>query len=155
MEDERADEIPRFGDADPGTTYVPRPGGYAVIFDARGRLAVVETEEGLHLPGGGQDAGESPEDATVREVAEETGLEVAHEETIGVADEFVFAASQGVHYRKRCSFFRARVTGTGEPTEPDHELMWMEPASALRELHHEVQRWAVQAALERVPRRLD
>ena len=142
-----AEELLEFGDAEPGVKYVPRPGGYAIIFDPRGRLAVVATDEGLHLPGGGQEAGETPEAATVREVAEETGLEVALEGLIGVADELAFAPAKKVHYRKRCSFFRARVTGTCEPTETDHELKWMETASALRELHHEVQRWAVRKAL--------
>jgi 8-oxo-dGTP diphosphatase len=140
-------EIPLFGEEDPGTEYVLRPGGYAVILDARGMLAVVATDEGLHLPGGGQEAGETPEAATVREVAEETGLEVALEGMIGVADELAFAPAKKVHYRKRCSFFRATVTATGEPTETDHELKWMETAAALRELHHEVQRWAVRKAL--------
>lgn len=140
-------EIPEFGDPAPGTTYVLRPGGYAVILDGRGRLAVVETDEGLHLPGGGQEAGESPEAAAVREVAEETGLQVALQAAIGVADEFVFAPSEDIHYRKRCTFFRAAVTGTGESSEAGHELKWMEPFSALRELHHESQRWAVRKAL--------
>ena len=147
MKEEPANDIPVFGDARPGTTYVPRPGGYAVIFDRRGFLAVVETEEGLHLPGGGQEAGESAEAATVREVAEETGLEVELLAKIGVADELAFAPSKGTHYRKRCTFFRAAVTGTGEPTEANHELKWMAPSSAVRELHHEVQRWAVRKAL--------
>jgi 8-oxo-dGTP diphosphatase len=140
-------EIPLFGEEDPGKEYVLRPGGYAVIFDARGRLAVVATAEGLHLPGGGLEAGESPEAAAVREVAEETGLAVVLGERLGVADELVFAPSENVHYRKRCSFFRATVTATGAPTEADHELQWMEPAAALRELHHEVQRWAVRKVL--------
>jgi len=69
-----AAEIPEFGDPKPGATYILRRGGYAVIFDWHGRLAVVTTEEGLHLPGGGTRPGESAETATVREVAEESGL---------------------------------------------------------------------------------
>lgn len=141
-------EIPQFGEFQPGATYVPRPGGYAVIFDPEGRLAVVATAEGLHLPGGGLEAGESAERATMREVAEETGLRVEIRAFIGVAHELVFALQENVHYRKRCSFFRATIVATGEPSEPDHELKWMAPAEALRTLHHEIQRWAVRKALE-------
>jgi 8-oxo-dGTP diphosphatase len=142
-----AGRIPEFGDPTPGVTYVLRPGGYAVIFDPDGRLAVVATEEGLHLPGGGQEAGESAEAATVREVAEESGLEVVIETMIGVADELVFARSEGTHYRKRCSFFRAMVIGTGDPVEEGHELRWKESHAAMEALHHGIQRWAVQEAL--------
>jgi 8-oxo-dGTP diphosphatase len=143
-----AAEIPEFGDPQPGVTYVPRPGGYAVIFDREGLLAVVATAEGLHLPGGGLEPGESAEGAVLREVTEETGLRVEIQAFIGVAHELVFAPQENIHYRKRCSFFRAAVTGAGEPSEPDHELDWMAPREALESLHHEIQRWAVRKALE-------
>jgi len=142
------EDIPVFGSPEPGATYVLRPGGYAVIFDFHGRLAVVATEEGLHLPGGGQEAGETPEIAAVREVAEESGLRVTIEDPIGVVDELVFAPSENTHYRKRCWFFRAAVVGTGAPTDPGHELIWMEMPAAIEGLHHDCQRWAVQKALE-------
>jgi 8-oxo-dGTP diphosphatase len=140
-------EILEFGDPEPGATYVPRPGGYAVIFDDDGRVAIVATDEGLHLPGGGQEPGESAEAAALREVAEETGLRVELLSTIGVAVERVFSHQDDVHYRKLCSFFRAEVVGAGEPTEKDHELRWIAPDDALRELHHEIQRWALRKAM--------
>jgi 8-oxo-dGTP diphosphatase len=81
-------------------------------------------------------------------VAEETGLRVELESLIAIAEELVFSAQDDVHYRKRCSFFLANVIGASEPSEPDHELRWMAPHEALRELHHEVQRWAVRKAIE-------
>ena len=140
-------EIPEFGEPERGATYVLRPGGYAVFFDGDGRLAVVATEEGLHLPGGGQEPGESAEAAAVREVSEETGLRVALQTLIGVADELVFSRSENVHYRKRCSFFRAAVIGESEAADAGHELKWMESHVAVRALHHASQRWAVKAAL--------
>lgn len=146
-----ADEVHVFGDPKPGVAYVLRPGGYAVILDDRGALAVVATEEGLHLPGGGQEAGESPEIAAIREVAEETGLRVALQALIGIADELVFSRARATHYRKRCWFFRATVIGSGERVDEDHELRWMAPDEAIAGLHHEVQRWAVRKALGRRP----
>jgi 8-oxo-dGTP diphosphatase len=68
--------IPEFGCPATGVEYILRPGGYAVIFSPDGEVAVVATSLGLALPGGGQQAGESPEDAAIRETREECGLRI-------------------------------------------------------------------------------
>src|SRR5262249_10057723 len=94
--------IPEFGTFVSGATYVLRPGGYAVIFSAAGEVAAVSTPQGLMLPGGGQDEGEPPETAAVREVEEECGFRIGLGPRIGMADELVYAADEGTHYRKRC-----------------------------------------------------
>jgi 8-oxo-dGTP diphosphatase len=138
--------IPEFGELRPGADYVPRPGGYAVIVGAGGRVAVVSTPGGLALPGGGQDSGESPEDAAVREALEECGLRIALGRRIGVADELVFAADEGTHYRKRGTFFLAGVVGRSGAGEADHELVWLSFADAAARLGHGSQRWAVREA---------
>lgn len=138
--------IREFGQAVAGAEYVLRPGGYVVIFDEAGAVAVVSTPAGLALPGGGQEAGESPEEAAVREVREECGLRVALGRRIGVADELVFAADEGTYYRKRCVFFFAEVTGQVGGGEPDHQLLWLRPEDAAARLLHGSQRWAVAEA---------
>lgn len=139
-------DIPEFGVADAGAEHIMRAGGYALIFDATGELAVVSTPRGFMLPGGGQEAGESPGAAAVRETYEECGLRITLGARIGVADELIFAADEGVHYRKRCTFFLAEVAGSGATCEDDHELIWFRPERAALELRHESQRWAVNAA---------
>ena len=128
-----------------------RPGGYAVIFSDRGEVAVVSTPLGVVLPGGGQNGDESPEDAAVREVEEECGLRITLGPRVGVADELVFAADEQTHYRKRCTFFLARVIGRSGPGEPDHELVWLAPQDAVGMVLHGSQRWAV-AEAERLSR---
>jgi 8-oxo-dGTP pyrophosphatase MutT (NUDIX family) len=145
--------IPEFGIAASGVAYVLRPGGYAVLFSATGEVATVSTPLGLALPGGGQDEGERPEDAAIREVEEECGLRIVLGPRLGVADELVFAADEGKHYRKRCTFFLGEVIGTSGTGEPDHELLWLSPQDAMAMLLHESQRWAVSEACHRRNRR--
>jgi 8-oxo-dGTP pyrophosphatase MutT (NUDIX family) len=142
-------EAPReFGSEDAGRTYRLRPGGYAVIRSREGEIAVVRTPEGIFLPGGGQLPGESPEEAAVRETAEECGLRIALAGCLGLADELKFSASEGGHLRKRCTFFLAEVLdGPRElATEPDHELLWLTAGEAAARLSDESQKWAVRAA---------
>src|SRR6266850_1463507 len=67
--------IREFGTAVPGQIYILRPGGYSVIRE-RGVVAVVLAPGGAYLPGGAQQAEESPEQAAVREALEECGLRI-------------------------------------------------------------------------------
>ena len=72
------------GDGDTG--WWVRLGAFAVIFDDAGRLLVCHRRDldVWDLPGGGVEPGEAPWDAVVREVAEETGLEVKVDALTGV-----------------------------------------------------------------------
>lgn len=135
--------IPEFGTSEAGATYVLRPGGYAVVVNDAGEIALVKTPLGCVLPGGGQNKGETPERATIREAHEECGLIVALGHAIGVADELVFAADERTHYRKRCTFFLAKVVEAMGTGETDHELHWLPANNAAGAMLHESQRWAV------------
>jgi 8-oxo-dGTP pyrophosphatase MutT (NUDIX family) len=126
--------------------YVLRPGGYAVILDVAGNVAVVFTTQGLALPGGGQENAETPQDAAIRETREECGLRIILGQYIGVADELVFSKDENAHYRKRCTFFLAEVVETVGAGECDHELQWLPSEIAKATLTHESQRWAVSEA---------
>lgn len=62
------------------------PSTTSVVLDDRGRIALVHRKDnGLWaLPGGGMELGESIEDCAVREVLEETGLQVEITGLVGV-----------------------------------------------------------------------
>jgi 8-oxo-dGTP pyrophosphatase MutT (NUDIX family) len=140
-----AEGITEFGVVAPGAVYRLRPGGYVVLLRG-GMIGVVATPVGLVLPGGGQEDGESAEAAAVRETVEECGLRVTLGRCIGVADELVFAAEDGVHYRKRCTFFLSEAAGRCGGGEPDHELIWL-PIGDANRLRFGSQRWAVAEAV--------
>lgn len=137
--------IPQFGEVEDGAVYMLRPGGYAIVVDGP-RMVTVESPRRLTLPGGGQDPDESPEAAAVRETAEECGLRIVLEEPLGIADEMIYSPEERRHFRKRCSFFLARVTGTAVASEPDHHLVWMEIDAAMDRLTDASQRWALSRA---------
>ncbi len=139
--------VPEFGQRLPGQTYMPRPGAYALLFDAEGRIAVMETPHGGYLPGGGTEDDETPEDTLRREVREECGLALGGLLKIGEAVQYVYTPGNAAGIRKECVFFRAEVTAEdGKATEPDHVLRWLTPAEAGRSLAHESQTWAVRRA---------
>ena len=76
----------RFGERI-GKEGVLRPGASALIFDeARERVLLTRREDNGRwcLPGGGMDPGESVAEACVREVLEETGLEVRVTKLVGI-----------------------------------------------------------------------
>ena len=133
-----------FGARDAAAQYVLRPGGYVILPGPGERLAVVVTPHGVYLPGGGQEAGESAEEAAVREVEEECGLKVAVVQKLGVADELVYDSSEGRHYQKRCEFFLGRVIGEASVAwASEHRLVWLSRQEARARLSHGSQRWAL------------
>lgn len=103
----------------------PRPAVGAVVLDDGGRLLVVLRSNPpaagrWSLPGGSVEPGEGVRDAVRREVAEETGLEVAVGDLVG----FVEVRDDRHHYV--ILDFAARVLG-GELRAGDdaREVAWM------------------------------
>lgn len=100
----------------------------AIVFDEAGRILLVqrghEPAKGLwSLPGGRVEPGETPVDAVVREVAEETGLAVGDPEWVGSIDRD--APGGGVF---RIDDYRCRVLGHHRPSPADDadDVRWVD-----------------------------
>ena len=138
--------VPRFGERVPGVSYVRRPSAYAIIRSATGEVAVVRTAAGVFLPGGGMEAGESAEQAVVREVLEECGFAIRLLARLPGAVEFLHARAESTYFEKICTFFSAVAEGTQTRSpESDHEVLWLSSDAAAPLLSHESHRWALRS----------
>ena len=137
-------DVPVFGVKQPDLDYVVRPCAYALLRNDAGEIAVVRTPKGHFLPGGGVEPGESAERAIRRETREETGLVVEPLDTVCRAVEFTRALDEDAWYEKVSTFLTARVTGSTDAVEHDHELRWLAPAPARAALTPPSHRWAVE-----------
>jgi 8-oxo-dGTP pyrophosphatase MutT (NUDIX family)/GNAT superfamily N-acetyltransferase len=136
------DIVLTFGQPPRDVQVTVRPSGYAVIADDRRRVAVVDATEGTLLPGGGIDSGETVDDAVVREVDEECGLQVEAEASLGDAVQFVYSAKTATHFEKPSRFVTASRRGAGGRAG-EHATRWLEPREAERALSYESHAWAV------------
>ncbi|MDE0824793.1 MAG: NUDIX domain-containing protein [Dehalococcoidia bacterium] len=99
-----------------GREGVLRPGASGLIFDAdRERILLTRREDNGRwcLPGGGMDAGESAKEACVREMLEETGLEVRVTKLIGIytTPDILMEYPDGNRIQPVAFSFEAEITG--------------------------------------------
>jgi 8-oxo-dGTP pyrophosphatase MutT (NUDIX family) len=102
------------------------------------------------LPKGLVEPTESPEQAAVREVKEETGLEAEVEASLGEIR--YFYVWEGVRVRKAVHFFLMRATG-GDVSQHDHEMedvRWFPLSVALRRATYKGEREVLQRAAQRL-----
>ncbi|MCR5876085.1 NUDIX domain-containing protein [Phenylobacterium sp. J426] len=150
--------IPQFGQPEPGRTYGDRPAAFGIA-ERDGKIAAVRVKKPDHaawldLPGGALDPGEGPEEAVVREFAEETGLKVAVGEAYARADQF-FVNTSDKAFNNRATFLVLDITGEDAElkVEDDHTLVWLPPHEAIETLRHEAHAWAVAAWLRLLRKR--
>jgi 8-oxo-dGTP pyrophosphatase MutT (NUDIX family) len=127
--------------------------GGLVIRNMRGRpyLAVVRVrDEILALPKGHPEKGESSQDAALREVREETGLEATPVEKLG--DIKYWYARDGDRVMKIVSFFLFTYR-SGRLEDHDHEVeeaLWIPLEEAPERLAYRSEKEIAQTALSRV-----
>ena len=137
--------MPTFGTRTNGCPYIERPSAYAIVRNASACVALVRTPKGAYLPGGGIEAGETPEQAICREGIEEAGLILAPRSQLGRAIEIVYSAEENTCFEKQCVFIEADVVGQTASHESDHQLIWVDLDQAIRILSPESHRWILQS----------
>jgi 8-oxo-dGTP diphosphatase len=135
----------QFGQTQPGLTYTERCTVYGIC--ARGETIALarigrQAPFDYDLPGGGIEADEDEAAALMREFQEETGLTVWPDRIIGRAGQFW--VNNGEPRNSRATFYEVELSADdGEPTEPDHKLLWLSPLEALKKMRHEAHAWAI------------
>jgi 8-oxo-dGTP diphosphatase len=110
-----------------------RPAAYAIIVD-NNKILLVKERGLFHMPGGGVNLGETPEQAVVREVREETGLTVANPQLAGSLSTFFTNAHKSslkepAHVQSlllyyRCDLIGGELSSDGrEEDEKEYDLL--------------------------------
>ncbi|WP_203672172.1 NUDIX domain-containing protein [Catellatospora methionotrophica] len=132
------------------------PGGVAVIADEHGRVLLQRRADSGNwsLPGGTMEIGETLEQCVVREVREETGLDIEITGLVGVYTDpgHVIAYGDGEVRQQFSLVYRARVTG-GLLTISDEstDLRYVDPAAFAALPIHESTRLRLRHHLDRRP----
>lgn len=140
------DDIPQFGNAMPGLVYGERPSAYGIAVNPAGRVLVCRRSRGrILLPGGGLHDNETPHQAMVREVAEETGHRVLAASEFARARQFHSHRASKPPVNKLCHFYAIDVTH--DPllvSEEDHQAVWLSPHELIDTFTFESHRWALE-----------
>ena len=102
------------------------------------------------LPKGAVEQDEAPEEAALREVREESGLDAEIEDDLGTIR--YFYVWEGVRIRKQVRFFLMRETG-GDISEHDDEMedvRWFPLARAVKRAAYRGEREVLERAAERL-----
>lgn len=120
-----------------------RPSAYGIVIKD-GSILVLRQRSGYDLPGGGIDLGEMPEEAVIREVKEESGIEVANPKLQGIASTFFKFAHvpsnesiQSIMLYYACDFIGGELSRDGFDEHESlyvHEAEWW-PLGKLDELN--------------------
>ncbi|GHH73751.1 NUDIX hydrolase [Kitasatospora indigofera] len=129
------------------------PSVVAVVQDDAGRVLLIhKTDNGLWaLPGGGHDIGEFVADTVVREVHEETGIDVEVVTVTGLYTDpgHLMAYDDGEVRQQFSICFRARpIGGDLRTSEESKEVRWVNPADLGRLAIHPSMRLRIQHALD-------
>jgi 8-oxo-dGTP pyrophosphatase MutT (NUDIX family) len=129
------------------------PSASAIVTDEHGRILLVKRRDNTlwALPGGGHDIGESIEQTAVREVKEETGLDVEVSRLVGIYTNpaHVVAFTDGEVRQQFSLCFTTKLRG-GE-LAIDHEstdIAWTQPADIEQLEMHPSMRLRIQHYLD-------
>jgi ADP-ribose pyrophosphatase YjhB (NUDIX family) len=156
VEDGGVKRIDHLNDPDAPAANRVVPGASAVVLDEAGRILLHRRDDNelWSIPGGGMEVGERIADTVVREVREETGLEVEPEAIVGIYSNPQHVVEYGVgEIRQQFSVcFACRLVG-GELATSDEslEIGYFTPAEIEAMPVHESIRLRIRHYLEHRP----
>jgi len=130
------------------------PSTTAIVTDGEGRIVLVKRKDNdlWALPGGAMELGESIEQAAVREVLEETGLDVEIDYLVGVYSNphHVMAYDDGEVRQQFSLCFTTKLTG-GELQFDDEstDIAWVSEVDLMNHPMHPSMRLRIQHFLDR------
>ena len=126
-----------------------RPGAYLIpVRD--GNVAVAKVLDRLYLLGGGIEGDETQEACIHRECLEEAGYSCEINGPLASAEWYVLDEKQVQHHYPQYYYWGTLLEKKNEPTECDHELVWI-PMEQLRgKMHLEMQNWALEQYWEKM-----
>ena len=133
------------------------PSVNVVVVDDQGRILLIRRtdNENWAVPGGGMDLGESISDAAVREVKEETGIDIEVTGVVGIYTNprhVIEYTSNGEVRQEFSIVFTGRpVGGSPTPSSESSEVRWVEPAAVPDYQMHSSMRTRISHYLERRP----
>lgn len=132
-----------------GLVYADRPDGrYVVLIAHRNAGGVLQWT----LPKGGLEDGEDLQQAAVREVREETGLDARIEAKLGVVDYWFVWRPDKIRYHKFVHYYLMAYEG-GDFDRRDEEaedVVWLPLEEAMQQLAHPNERRLIERGLEAV-----
>ncbi len=123
--------------------YTDREGAYLIPV-CGSLVGVIRTPKGYFLPGGGLENGESHIDCIKREFMEEAGCTVLVGKKICSAETYCRHPVIGYFHPIQTYYIGKILKKTAEPSEKDHELMWIEYEKIRGNMFAEMQNWALE-----------
>ena len=104
------------------------------------------------LPKGGIETGETHEDAALREIREETGIDGVIQADLDSIDYSFYSSRDGSRVHKTVHFFLVRAIGGDTALHDDevHEAAWFEVEAALDRMTYPNERQMVRKAVETI-----
>lgn len=132
-----------FGMKENEKEYLEREGAYLIAVKNE-KLAVVRTERGCFLIGGGLEENESHISCIKREALEETGYQVNVEGFIGSADTYCEHWTFGAFHPIQNYYYGQIEEKIKEAIEKDQHFEWIRLDDIEKEMFSEQQKWAVE-----------
>ena len=141
-------EIRQYGRKIQGVSYLERPGAYALIVNDKNEVAMLVDVDGkYHLPGGGIQDNESPQEAVKREAVEEVALNIIIKKELGSAKQYCYSSVLDKHINKICMYFLVRdFWASDKCVIAEHDVLWINIDQAEALLEHESHSWGVKQA---------